>query len=526
MSEPLSRGELKIRQRLKDDFPHYADKCLKIRTKGSGIKPFTMNDSQWFVHHRLAKQLEDRGRVRALILKGRQWGCSTLVEGRYYWKTTHQPGIRAFILTHEQDATDNLFGMAERFHVNCPALVKPHTGAANAKELSFDLLDSGYRVGTAGGKPVGHSQTIQLFHGSEVARWANAAEHMTGVLNAVPDADGTEIILESVAAGASGMFYEMAKKAERGGSEFELIFVPWSTHKEYRATPPKDWKAPPAFAEYGELHKLEPEQVYWAWRKNAELAEAHGQESDEIFWKFREQYPATSDEAFQFGNENAFIPSHLILRARKFEAPGQSHTPLIFGCDFARNAGQGDRNWFLDRQGRAMGRKLNDAFYSEDTVEIADRLAGHIDKLSPDMCFLDSGGGGSAVYDILKDRRYGDRLSLVNFGGKANDARKYANKRAEMWGDMRDWLADPGGADMPDDDALAGDINAPEWRENANSQILLEAKDKIRERLHLSPDGGDAAALTFGGRVMSLESRHHQDQLIQDHYRKMERAIV
>jgi hypothetical protein len=101
-----------------------------------------------------------------------------------------------------------------------------------------------------------------------------------------------------------------------------------------------------------------------------------------------------------------------------------------------------------------------------DTVEIADRLAGHIDKHSPDMCFLDSGGGGSAVYDILKDRRYGDRLSLVNFGGKATDARKYANKRAEMWGDMRDWLADTGGADIPDDNALAGDINAPEWRES------------------------------------------------------------
>lgn len=87
MSEPLSREELKIRQRLKDDFPHYAEKCLKIRTKGSGIKPFIMNDSQWFVHHRLENQLREQGRVRALILKGRQWGCSTLVKPQRFCRT-------------------------------------------------------------------------------------------------------------------------------------------------------------------------------------------------------------------------------------------------------------------------------------------------------------------------------------------------------------------------------------------------------------------------------------------------------
>ncbi|MDX1489246.1 MAG: hypothetical protein R3268_13640, partial [Acidiferrobacterales bacterium] len=107
MSQPLSSEELKIRQRLKEDFPHYADKCLRIRTKGSGIASLALNESQWFVHRRLEQQLTERGRVRALILKGRQWGCSTLVEGRFYWKVTHQPGIRAYILTHEQDATDN-----------------------------------------------------------------------------------------------------------------------------------------------------------------------------------------------------------------------------------------------------------------------------------------------------------------------------------------------------------------------------------------------------------------------------------
>ena len=84
-------------------------------------------------------------------------------------------------------ATQNLFEMVERFHAHCPPEQKQRTATANAKELSFDALDSGYKIGTAGTKGVGRSSTIQLFHGSEVAFWPHAATHAAGVLQAVPD---------------------------------------------------------------------------------------------------------------------------------------------------------------------------------------------------------------------------------------------------------------------------------------------------------------------------------------------------
>ncbi len=77
--------------------------------------------------------------------------------------------------------------MVERYHSHCPDLVRPATGAANAKELSFETLESGYAVGTAGAKAVGRSQTVQLFHGSEVAFWPNAKTHFAGVVQAIPD---------------------------------------------------------------------------------------------------------------------------------------------------------------------------------------------------------------------------------------------------------------------------------------------------------------------------------------------------
>jgi hypothetical protein len=102
------------------------------------------------------------------------------VEGRIYWRVTHAKGVRAFILTHEDEATKNLFEMANRYHEHCPEVVRPRTGAANANELNFDLLDSGYKVGTARTKGTGRSSTLQFFHGSEVAHWANADEHAAG----------------------------------------------------------------------------------------------------------------------------------------------------------------------------------------------------------------------------------------------------------------------------------------------------------------------------------------------------------
>ena len=71
-----------------------------------------------------------------------------------------------------------------------------------------------------------------------------------------------------------------------------------------------------------------------------------------------------------------------------------------------------------------------------------------------------------------------------------------------MWGELRDWMDDSAGLDIPDDDTLHTDLCAPIWgagatRFNSNQQIVLEPKDRIKSRLGCSPDGGDAAALTF-----------------------------
>src|SRR5262249_35093249 len=151
-------------------------------------------------------------------------------------------GTRAFILTHMDDATNSLFGMAKRFYEHCPPVVRPSLKASNAKELIFDGLDSGYKVGTAGSKGTGRGETFQPFQGSEVAYWPNAQTHVAGARQAVPDEPGTEVILESTSAGRKGLFYEMCAAAMRGEGEYILVFIPWFWQREYRKPVPEGFE--------------------------------------------------------------------------------------------------------------------------------------------------------------------------------------------------------------------------------------------------------------------------------------------
>lgn len=286
---------LEDRQALASDFPLYALNCLKIRTKSGQILPFDINSAQQHLDRCAAKQLAETGKIRILVLKGRQQGISTYIEGRLYWRVTHNAGRRAFILTHEAEATNNLFEMADRYHQLCPPPFKPRVGASSQRELSFDLIDSGYRVGTAGNKNTGRSSTIQYFHGSEAAFWDNASDIAKGALQAVPDEMATEVFIESTANGKLNWFYEQWMLAQGGESEYLPVFIPWFWQKEYRTKPSDKMIITREEMELMKLYELDMQQIAWRRKKIAELSSAGLRGEDE----FRQEYPCTWEEAFE-----------------------------------------------------------------------------------------------------------------------------------------------------------------------------------------------------------------------------------
>lgn len=76
---------------------------------------------------------------------------------------------------------------------------------------------------------------------------------------------------------------------------------------------------------------------------------------------------------------------------------------------------------------------------------------------------------------------------------------KFENMRAYLHWCVRDWL-DPRnktGAALPPDDELLEELTAIKWSFRSNGDILIEAKDKIKERLGRSPDKSDSLCNTF-----------------------------
>jgi hypothetical protein len=493
----LSDEELAIRQRLKDDFTHYAAKCLRIRTKSGVVEPLILNRAQRYIHERLEAQRAATGKVRALILKGRQQGCSTYVGGRFYHRCTHSKGVRVFILTHEDAATQNLFEMVDRYHEHCPALVRPSTGAANAKELNFALLDSGYKVGTAGTKGVGRSSTIQLFHGSEVAFWPHAETHAAGILQTVPDEPGTEVILESTANGLGNFFHKYWRDAESGVSDFIAIFVPWYWQDEYRRDPPEGFSLMDEEHEYAEAYGLDLGQMAWRRNKIAEL-------KDETL--FKQEYPASAAEAFQMTGHDSYIPPALVVKARK--ATHEARGPLVIGFDPAWKGG--DRHSMAFRQGRKL--LAVESRTKLDTMQSAGWAVQVLRQYRPERMFIDVGGVGAGVYDRLNEMGYGRIVRPINFGSAPFEPQPLddqgkpkggaANRRAEMWMKSKEWLEEPAGVDIPDSDSLQADACAPAYKYDSLTRLLLERKEDMAKRGVASPDEWDAVALTFAEPVL------------------------
>lgn len=163
--------------------------------------------------------------------------------------------------------------------------------------------------------------------------------------------------------------------------------------------------------------------------------------------------------------------------------------PKIMGVDVAR---QGDDSSVIcKRQGLACHNLIK--LHLDDNMVLAARVAQEINDWKPDKVFIDQ-GAGVGVIDRL--RQLGFDVVEVPFGSTADDGKHYANKRAEMWCRMRDWIK--GGACLPDDKELRDDLIGPEYGfQGIGDRIILERKEDMRSRGLASPDCADALALTF-----------------------------
>ena len=483
---------LTIHKRFKEDFIFYAKHNLFIVNKHGDIAKFKLNRAQLYLHKCLEDQKKKIGRVRAIILKGRQQGCSTYVGARYFWSIVHNQGQQAYIVSHDTKSTKALFTMTSRFYNKLPVHIRPSCSQDTQNTLKFDKLESGYVIGTAGSKSAGRSFTAQYVHGSEVAFWPNGGEIARGLLQAVPELPNTEIILESTSDGMSNYFHTQWELAEEGKSDFQAIFIPWFWQPEYSTPPIEDFILNAEELELKRLYGLEDSQLFWRRRKIAQL-ESDG--SDGV-WQFKKEYPNNALEAFTVKDTSAFIKYQHVIAAQKNKVSVNPDRDLILGVDVARFGD--DKTCMILRKGNlAFGLR----FYEKlDNMQIAGKIKRTLDSYPQiSRVYIDL-GGGAGVYDRLKELGYAGKVYGVNFGSTEDiplrSKDKYYNMRAFMWGEMRQWLAD-GDCQIPDHKTLSSDLVCVDYFYHSDSKIKLEKKEDVKKRTGRSPDAADALALTF-----------------------------
>jgi hypothetical protein len=227
-----------------------------------------------------------------------------------------------------------------------------------------------------------------------------------------------------------------------------------------------------------------------------ELIATYGEDSDIVRVRVRGQFPSASSMQF--------IDCNTVDAARARETFGVTWDPVIFGLDCARFGD--DHSTLAIRCGRDARTRPWKRWQGIDAMTLAGDVALQVQAFHPDAIFVDAGNIGAAVIDRLRQLGV-PNVYEVWFGGKGREAIwqgemrvQTANRRSEMWTNMRGWLT--GGA-IPDEDMLAADLTGVEYGYAADQvSILLEKKEHMKSRGLASPDDADALALTFAEPVL------------------------
>ena len=221
-----------------------------------------------------------------------------------------------------------------------------------------------------------------------------------------------------------------------------------------------------------------------------QIIEEYGPDSYQAHVEVYGSFPSESDDQF--------IPANVVDEAMKREKYKDDSAPYVLGVDPARFGA--DSTVIAVRQGRDIVELRK--YKGDDTMTVVGHVIEAIEQYSPALVCIDEGGLGAGVVDRLKEQRY--KVRGVNFANKSKNPMMYGNLRAQIWGDMKQWLRE---GSIPNDRYLKTDLISPLMKPDSKGAIFLESKKDMKARGLASPDAADAIALTFTFPVASRENR-------------------
>jgi len=300
------------------DYQFFSMRNIKIINKKKKQVALVQNAAQMKLDDKI-KELREAGQPpRIIVLKSRQMGISTDMQGRIVWTTTTKHNSNALIVAHTAKATSSIFSKSKYMVDNLPEDKQPLQKASNATEIVFDK-PSGYKgvdrginskisLQTAGSTSLARGDTYNIVHLSEFAFWEGTndkdpATQLTGINQAVPDETDTCVVIESTANGYNA-FKDLWDDAVDGKNGWTPMFFPWYTHEEY--VRPLDIDVQDfldTMEDYEvylrEIMKLPLERINW-WR-HTKLINCNGKLN-----MMKQENPTTPEEAFLMSGSPVF----------------------------------------------------------------------------------------------------------------------------------------------------------------------------------------------------------------------------
>jgi len=284
---------------LRSDPRPWIEANLWLRSKDQRMVPFRFWPAQAHWYARRSRW--------DIILKARQLGFTSVIDGCFFADTVLRPNTTSVIVAHDLDASEKIFGTVRGFWERLSEAERRRIGEPRyltRRELYWPSLNSRFWVGTAGSAASGRGHTINNLHCSEFAYWPDPERMLAGLTEAVPLTG--RIVIESTANGLGNPFHDLWTQAKQGESLYRPHFYPWWWDQGYRL---QGEPLGPLSEEEQQLRDawgLDDEQLRWRREKRKQLRD-----------RFPQEYPQNDGHCFLASGRCCFETAALLAaRAR------------------------------------------------------------------------------------------------------------------------------------------------------------------------------------------------------------------
>ena len=272
---------------------------LWLRSKDQRMVPFRLWPVQahWYEHRS----------PWDVILKGRQLGFTSIIDGCFFADTVLRPNTTSVIVAHDLDSSEKIFATVRGFWERLPENERNRIGEPRyltKRDLYWPSLNSRFWVATAGSVASGRGHTINNLHCSEFAYWPDPERVLAGLTEAVPLSG--RIVIESTANGMGNPFHDLWIQAKQGENLYRPHFYPWWWDQGYRMAGPALGELTEEEQHLRDAWDLDDDQLRWRRGKRKQLRD-----------RFPQEYPENDGHCFLASGRCCFEMSALLgARAR------------------------------------------------------------------------------------------------------------------------------------------------------------------------------------------------------------------